>query len=68
MLVRGANAVGYTSYHDSTVAEFIAVAADRGIDVFRIFDCFNDVSQMTVCIEVSYDCPPIVLLICERDL
>lgn len=53
MLVRGANAVGYTSYPDNVVAEFITVAAKKGIDVFRIFDCFNDVTQMTVCIEVG---------------
>ncbi len=51
MLVRGANAVGYTSYPDNVVEEFIALAAARGIDVFRIFDCFNDVGQMRVSVE-----------------
>lgn len=46
MLVRGANAVGYTSYPDNTVEQFVTLAAKRGIDLFRIFDCFNDVGQM----------------------
>ncbi|GAB5034711.1 pyruvate carboxylase [Nannochloropsis oceanica] len=51
MLVRGANAVGYTSYPDNVVEEFIALAAKKGIDLFRIFDCFNDVGQMKVSID-----------------
>ena len=38
MLLRGANAVGYTSYPDNVVKEFIRLAAKNGIDVFRIFD------------------------------
>lgn len=49
MLIRGANAVGYTSYSDNVVEEFVALAAKNGMDVFRIFDCFNDVDQMRVC-------------------
>eukprot|EP00755_Sulcionema_specki_P005036 Sspe_Gene.31624::Locus_15584_Transcript_1_1_Confidence_1.000_Length_4052::g.31624::m.31624/K01958/PC, pyc; pyruvate carboxylase len=51
MLIRGANAVGYKSYPDNTIAEFCRLAAENGMDVFRIFDCFNDVSQMRVCID-----------------
>ena len=51
MLIRGANAVGYTSYPDNVVQDFVALAAKNGMDVFRIFDCFNDVSNMTVAIE-----------------
>jgi pyruvate carboxylase len=35
MLVRGANAVGYTSYPNNVVEEFIALAAKKGIDLFR---------------------------------
>ena len=50
MLVRGSNAVGYTSYPDNVVAEFIRLAALNGMDVFRIFDCFNDISCMDVSI------------------
>ncbi|CAN0420967.1 unnamed protein product, partial [Discosporangium mesarthrocarpum] len=51
MLIRGANAVGYTSYPDNVVEEFVRLAALNGVDVFRVFDCFNDVEQMRVCIE-----------------
>lgn len=41
MLLRGANAVGYTSYPDNVVKEFIHLAAKNGVDVFRIFDSLN---------------------------
>jgi pyruvate carboxylase len=51
MLLRGSNAVGYTSYPDNVVAEFVRLAALNGIDVFRIFDCFNDVDSMKVSID-----------------
>jgi pyruvate carboxylase len=51
MLIRGANAVGYTSYPDNVVQEFIRLAAENGMDVFRIFDCFNIVENMKVAIE-----------------
>ena len=50
MLIRGANAVGYTSYPDNVVEEFIRLAALNGMDVFRIFDCFNIVENMQVAI------------------
>ena len=50
MLIRGSNAVGYTSYPDNVIEEFVHVAGRNGIDVFRVFDCFNDVEQMKVCI------------------
>jgi len=51
MLLRGANGVGYKSYPDNVVADFVKVAAENGMDVFRIFDCFNDVEQMKVSIK-----------------
>ena len=51
MLIRGANAVGYTSYPDNIVAEFVRLAAENGMDVFRIFDCFNVVDNMRVSID-----------------
>ena len=35
MLIRGANAVGYTSYPDNVVAEFVRLAAVNGMDVVR---------------------------------
>jgi len=50
MLLRGANGVGYKSYPDNVVEEFVRQAATSGMDIFRIFDCFNDVEQMKVSI------------------
>ena len=50
MLIRGANAVGYTSYPDNVVTEFVRLAAVNGMDIFRIFDCFNIVDNMRVAI------------------
>ncbi len=51
MLLRGANAVGYTNYPDNVVRHFIKQAADAGVDVFRIFDCLNWVENMRVAID-----------------
>jgi pyruvate carboxylase len=53
MLVRGANAVGYTNYPDDVVSGFIEEAAAAGMDVFRIFDALNDVDNMQVAIEAA---------------
>ena len=51
MLLRGANAVGYTSYPDNVVDEFIDLAAEWGVDVFRIFDSLNDLDTMKVAVD-----------------
>jgi acetyl-CoA carboxylase carboxyl transferase alpha subunit len=51
MLIRGANAVGYTSYPDNVVKKFCHLAAKNGMDVFRIFDCFNQLNCMQNCID-----------------
>ncbi|OSS42653.1 Pyruvate carboxylase [Desulfurella amilsii] len=51
MLLRGANAVGYTNYPDNVVKAFIKEAVGSGIDVFRIFDCFNWTDQMAIAME-----------------
>jgi len=48
MLLRASNAVGYTSYPDNVVREFIRVSAHNGIDVFRIFDSLNATGNMRV--------------------
>ena len=50
MLLRGANGVGYANYPDNVVRHFIARAA-KGVDIFRIFDCFNWVENMRVAID-----------------
>lgn len=41
MLLRGANAVGYTNYPDNVVRRFVRLAVEKGVDVFRVFDCLN---------------------------
>ena len=46
MLLRGSNAVGYTSYPDNVVREFVRVSSREGMDVFRIFDSLNNVEGM----------------------
>jgi pyruvate carboxylase len=46
MLLRGANAVGYTSYPPNVVAGFVKHAAECGMDIFRVFDSLNDLSNM----------------------
>ncbi|MEW4567676.1 pyruvate carboxylase [Tautonia sp. JC769] len=51
MLLRGSNAVGYTSYPDNVVRAFVKEAADAGIDLFRVFDSLNWVPNMEVSIE-----------------
>lgn len=51
MLLRGANAVGYTSYPDNVVRQFIQLAAKNGIDVFRVFDSLNSLDNMKVAID-----------------
>ena len=38
MLFRGSNAVGYSNYPDNVVKGFVHHAAERGMDIFRIFD------------------------------
>ena len=51
MLLRGANAVGYTNYPDNVIREFIKEAARSGIDVFRIFDSLNWIPGMEVAMD-----------------
>ncbi|MEM6742289.1 MAG: pyruvate carboxylase, partial [Pseudomonadota bacterium] len=48
MLLRGANGVGYTTYPDNVVRQFVLRAADSGVDVFRVFDSLNWVENMRV--------------------
>ncbi len=46
MLLRASNAVGYKNYPDNVVRKFIKLSSDNGIDLFRIFDCFNWIEQL----------------------
>jgi pyruvate carboxylase len=51
MLLRGANAVGYTSYPDNVIVEFVGESHAQGIDIFRIFDSLNSIENMRVSID-----------------
>jgi pyruvate carboxylase len=51
MLLRGANAVGYASYPDNVIEEFVSEAHAQGIDIFRIFDSLNSIENMRVAID-----------------
>ncbi|GAA1498860.1 pyruvate carboxylase [Paeniglutamicibacter kerguelensis] len=51
MLLRGRNTVGYTPYPTEVTDAFVKEAAATGIDIFRIFDALNDVSQMAPAIK-----------------
>jgi pyruvate carboxylase len=56
MLLRGANAVGYASYPDNVIIEFVREAHAQGIDIFRIFDSLNSVENMRVSIDAALEC------------
>ena len=51
MLLRGANAVGYTSYPDNLVYDFCKIAKETGMDVFRVFDSVNYIENMKLGID-----------------
>ncbi|MFD1858473.1 pyruvate carboxylase [Aeromicrobium camelliae] len=51
MLLRGRNTVGYTPYPTEVTDAFVDEAARSGVDVFRVFDALNDVSQMVPAID-----------------
>ncbi len=46
MLLRGQNVVGYRHYADDVVERFVARSVENGMQVFRIFDAFNDIRNM----------------------
>lgn len=51
MLLRGANAVGYTNYPDNVVFKFCDLAVQAGMDIFRVFDCLNYLPNLIVGME-----------------
>lgn len=56
MLLRGANAVGYTNYPDNLIRAFIREAAAGGIDIFRVFDSLNWIPGMEVALDEVLKC------------
>ena len=55
MLIRGRNAVGYSPYPDVVARTFVAEAHRTGVDIFRVFDAFNDIEQMRPAIEAAIE-------------
>lgn len=51
MLLRGQNLVGYRHYGDDIVREFVKLAADSGVDIFRVFDALNDTRNFHAAVE-----------------
>ena len=55
MLLRSANAVGYTSYPDNVVQRFVKEAGMAGVDVFRVFDALNGIPNLQLAIDAVRD-------------
>uniref|UniRef100_A0A8U7NF20 pyruvate carboxylase n=1 Tax=Corvus moneduloides TaxID=1196302 RepID=A0A8U7NF20_CORMO len=53
MLLRGANAVGYTNYPDNVVHRFCEVAVANGMDIFRVFDALNYMPNLLLGVEAA---------------
>lgn len=53
MLLRGANAVGYTSYPDNVVYKFCELARQCGMDIFRVFDSLNYLPNLLLGMEAA---------------
>ncbi|KAJ8922649.1 hypothetical protein NQ315_007681 [Exocentrus adspersus] len=53
MLLRGANAVGYTNYPDNVVFKFCELAVQTGMDVFRVFDSLNYLPNLILGMEAA---------------
>lgn len=53
MLLRGANAVGYTNYADNVVYKFCEEAHKSGIDVFRVFDSLNYLENLKLGVDAA---------------
>ena len=60
MLLRGANAVGYTSYADNVVRAFTKQARVSGVDVFRVFDSLNYIDNLKFGIDCVRDADGVV--------
>ena len=51
MLFRGQNILGYNHYADDVVEYFVHKSIANGIDIIRIFDCFNDLRNLKSSVE-----------------
>ncbi|CAB3387025.1 Hypothetical predicted protein [Cloeon dipterum] len=53
MLLRGANAVGYTNYPDNVVFKFCELSVQAGMDIFRVFDSLNYLPNLILGMEAA---------------
>lgn len=53
MLLRGANAVGYTNYPDNVVHKFCELSVQCGMDIFRVFDSLNYLPNLLLGMEAA---------------
>lgn len=53
MLLRGANAVGYTNYPDNVVFKFCDLSVQAGMDIFRVFDSLNYLPNLVLGMEAA---------------
>ena len=53
MLLRGANAVGYTNYPDNVVYKFCKQAHTSGVDIFRVFDSLNYIENLKLGVDAA---------------
>jgi len=53
MLFRGQNILGYNHYSDDVVEYFVQKSIANGIDIIRIFDCFNDLRNLQTSVKAA---------------
>ena len=53
MLFRGQNILGYRPYADDVVEYFVQKSIANGIDIIRIFDCFNDLRNLETAVKAA---------------
>ncbi len=53
MLFRGQNILGYNHYSDDVVEYFVQKSIANGIDIIRIFDCFNDLRNLRTAVKAA---------------
>ena len=53
MLLRGQNLLGYHHYSDDTVRRFVRKSIENGMDIIRIFDCFNDLRNLKTAVNAT---------------
>ena len=53
MLFRGQNILGYRPYADDVVEYFVQKSISNGIDIIRIFDCFNDLRNLQAAVDAT---------------